>query len=88
MARKPERVIALEEAILNAVEQIDTANPNRVGLLDCFDNVRMILAQAYDEDGSDFDADLAEKMGFELIDEDDEQDNETDEEDDETDEED
>ncbi len=69
MARKSERVIDLEEAILNAVEQIDTGDQNRVGLLETLDNIRQILEVGY---GDDFEDDFAEKMGIELIDEEDE----------------
>ena len=63
MARKSERVIDLEEAILNAVEQIDTGDQSRVGLLETLDGVRMILEAGY---GEDFEDDFAEKMGIEL----------------------
>jgi len=67
MARKSERVIELEEAVLNACEVIDNCDQSRVALSDGMDNVRMLLAEAY---GEDFEDDLAVKMGYELEDED------------------
>lgn len=83
MARKSLRAISLEESILDAVEQIDNADSSRVGLLDCLDNVRSILAQAYEADGSDFDADLDEKLGYGLDDEEEDDDEVEDEDEDE-----
>lgn len=77
MARKSERVIELEEGILNAVEAIDTGDQSRVGLLETLDNIRLTLEVAY---GEDFEDDLAEKMGIELIDEDEDEDSDSDEE--------
>ncbi len=65
MARKSERQIELEEAILNACEVIDNCDQSRTALSDGMDNIRQLLADGY---GDDFEDDLAVKMGYELID--------------------
>jgi hypothetical protein len=68
MAQKSARVIELEEAILNACELIDDCDQSRSALADGMESIRILLADGY---GDDFEDDLAEKMGYEIIDDDD-----------------
>lgn len=67
MAQKSARVIELEEAILNACELIDDCDQSRSALADGMESIRLLLADGY---GDDFEDDLAEKMGYEIIDDD------------------
>jgi hypothetical protein len=75
MARKSERVVDLEEAILGACELIDNCDQSRTALSDGMDNIRQLLADGY---GEEFEDDLAVKMGYELIDDEDESDDDFD----------
>lgn len=68
MAQKSARTVELEEAILNACELIDNCDQSRTALSDGMDNVRLLLSDGY---GEDFEDDLAVKMGYELIDDED-----------------
>ena len=60
MPRQSLRAVELQDAILDAAEEIDNTDQSRSGLSEGLDNVRVILAEAY---GPDFEDDLAEKVG-------------------------
>ncbi|HEY0428705.1 MAG TPA: hypothetical protein VGC76_13070 [Pyrinomonadaceae bacterium] len=64
-----QRVTELEEMVLDIVEEIDNADQSRVGLLTALDNVRNIASIAY---GDDFDDDVAKHLGYDLEDDEDE----------------
>lgn len=64
MPQKSERVLELESAILDAVEVIDQTDQSRKSLSDGMDETRNILAAAY---GEDFEYGVAERLGIELI---------------------
>ncbi len=63
---KINRVEVLEDMVLDAVEVIDNSDQSRMGLSDALDEVRSILEIGY---GEGFDEDVAERLGYELEDE-------------------
>lgn len=77
MAQKTERVLELEQALIDAAEVIDTTDQSRKSLSDGLDEVRNIIAAAY---GEDFEVDVAERLGFELVSDEDLEDEDLDEE--------
>lgn len=59
---KSQRVLELEEAIIQAVDVLDEADSSRMGLIESTDKLRAILAESY---GDNFDDDLSDYQSSE-----------------------
>lgn len=71
---KSQRVLELEEAIIQAVDVLDEADSSRMGLIESTDKFRAILAESY---GDNFDDDLSEYQSSESDDDSSDFDDET-----------
>jgi hypothetical protein len=80
MARVNQRVLDLEEGVLNSVEMLDSCDGSRVNLVNTLDEVRETLVNAY---GGSFQDDYDEMIGNEAEPADDDEEETDDEEDEE-----
>lgn len=65
MPRTNQRVLDLEEGILNSIELLDNCDGSRLNLVNTLDEVRETLVNSY---GDSFQDDYDEMLGIETID--------------------
>jgi hypothetical protein len=76
MARVNQRVLDLEEGVLNSVELLDSCDGSRLNLVNTLDEVRETLVNTY---GDSFQEDYDEMLGLETEDSDENSDENSDE---------